>query len=479
MPFDSDTMHKARRSVAFRLVGLWAATLLALSCALQLYTPDSAYAEVRRSDVVLGQTVEERGLTVAQCPSIDALYACVMDENGTIYFERDARSATQIASITKVMTALVALDAVDEGIVSLDDTLTVSAAAAEVGESSAGLQEGDKLDLNTAMYALMVPSGNDAAIAIAEYVGQRMLDAGAAGDDAYQTFIDAMNAKSSDLGCIGTVYRNSHGLDSGEFAGDQHSCAYDQALVVKEAMTDERFRETVNLGDTTITVERDGEDVELLLEATDLLLETYEYACGVKMGHTDLAGFSFAGAANNGTRDLYAIVIHSSSDGQRFTDTETLFDWVYDNIVSYSLANNDETRSVTLDGQTYDAPVVAQVAHADWMDRTIAATLADPNAVAEVFALDGNVSQSFEFNDVHGNVHVGDTLGTATFYQHNEIIAQVDVVAAEDVSAPNFFEGIGIWWSRLFNNFSGGSQVAESVVLNTTPLLNDKASAAS
>ncbi|HIT44586.1 MAG TPA: D-alanyl-D-alanine carboxypeptidase [Candidatus Aphodovivens excrementavium] len=472
-------MHKARRSVAFRLVGLWAATLLALSCALQLYTPDSAYAEVRRSDVVLGQTVEERGLTVAQCPSIDALYACVMDENGTIYFERDARSATQIASITKVMTALVALDAVDEGIVSLDDTLTVSAAAAEVGESSAGLQEGDKLDLNTALYALMVPSGNDAAIAIAEYVGQRMLDAGAAGDDAYQTFIDAMNAKSSDLGCIDTVYRNSHGLDSGEFAGDQHSCAYDQALVVKEAMTDERFRETVNLGDTTITVERDGEDVELLLEATDLLLETYEYACGVKTGHTDLAGFSFAGAANNGTRDLYAIVIHSSSDGQRFTDTETLFDWVYDNIVSYSLANNDETRSVTLDGQTYNAPVVAQVAHADWMDRTIAATLADPNAVAEVFALNGNVSQSFEFNDVHGNVHVGDTLGTATFYQHNEVIAQVDVVAAEDVSAPNFFEGVGIWWSRLFNNFSGGSQVAESVVLNTTPLLNDKASAAS
>ena len=219
MPFASDTMHKARRSVAFRLVGFWAAALLALSSALLLYTPDSAYAEVRRSDVVLGQTVEERGLTVAQCPSIDALYACVMDENGTIYFERDARSATQIASITKVMTALVALDAVDEGIVSLNDTFTVSAAAAEVGESSAGLQEGDKLDLNTALYALMVPSGNDAAIAIAEYVGQRMLDSGSSGSDGYQVFIDAMNEKCAELGCVDTVYRNAHGLDSGEFEG--------------------------------------------------------------------------------------------------------------------------------------------------------------------------------------------------------------------------------------------------------------------
>lgn len=472
-------MHKARRSVAFRLVGFWAAALLALSSALQLYTPDSAYAEVRRSDVVLGQTVEERGLTVAQCPSIDALYACVMDENGTIYFERDARSATQIASITKVMTALVALDAVDEGIVSLNDTFTVSAAAAEVGESSAGLQEGDKLDLNTALYALMVPSGNDAAIAIAEYVGQRMLDSGSSGSDGYQVFIDAMNEKCAELGCVDTVYRNAHGLDSGEFEGDQHSCAYDQAVIVKEAMLDERFRDTVDSGDTTITVDRNGEDTDLALESTDQLLETYEYACGVKTGYTELAGNSFAAAANNGTRYLYAIVIHSSSETQRFTDAQTLCEWVYDNIVTYSLANNDETRSVTLGGQMYDAPVVAQVAHADWMDRTIAATLADPDAVAEVFALNGNVSQSFEFNDVHGNVHVGDTLGTATFYQHNEVIAQVDVVAAEDVSAPNFFEGVGIWWSRLYNNFSGGSQVAESVVLNTTPLLNDKASAAS
>ena len=97
-------------SPALRL--LLCAVAAALAACLML--PSVASAEVRRADVIKGETVEARGLTVAQCPSIDALYACVMDEDGTVYFERDATSPTQIASVTKIMTGVVALDAVDE-----------------------------------------------------------------------------------------------------------------------------------------------------------------------------------------------------------------------------------------------------------------------------------------------------------------------------------------------------------------------------
>ena len=91
--------------------------------------------------------------------------------------------------------------------------------------------------------------------------------------------------------------------------------------------------------------------------------------------------------------------------------------------------------------------------------------------------MNGNVSQSFEFNEVHGNVHAGDVLGKASFKQRNQVIAEYDIVAAADVAAPNFFENIGIWWDKLFRGFSGEPQTAESTVLNTTPLLNDKSSA--
>ncbi|WP_270299007.1 D-alanyl-D-alanine carboxypeptidase family protein [Eggerthella sinensis] len=184
-----------------------------LACALActgIVAPATAFADVRKADVVYGQTVDARGLAVAQCPSIDAEYAMVMGSDGTVYFERNASSPTQIASITKIMTGVVALDAVASGLVSLDTPITVSAAAASVGESSADLQEGDVMDLETALKALLVPSGNDAAVAIAETIG-RAMDAGASDPEA--VFVQAMNDKATALGCTDTVYENPHGLD--------------------------------------------------------------------------------------------------------------------------------------------------------------------------------------------------------------------------------------------------------------------------
>lgn len=448
--------------------------LCAFSVALAacLALPSVASAEVRRADVIKGETVEARELTVAQCPSIDALYACVMDEDGTVYFERDAASPTQIASVTKIMTGVVALDAVDQGLASLTDHVIVSAAAAEVGESSAGLQEGDMLTLQDALYALLVPSGNDAAVTIAEYIGQAILDANGGGGDAVTAFCDAMNAKAAELGCVDTVYRNPHGLDDGEWTGDQHSCAADQAKVVQCAMRNELFRTIVAGGDATISVDRAGEDIDIALESTDGFLDIYEYACGVKTGFTDLAGPSFAGAANNGERYLYAIVIHSSSEAQRFVDAQTLCEWAYGNIIEYQLVNSTETVQSPLGGG--DTPVFAHVAHGDWIDQTFPATLSDPDAAVEVFALDGNVSQSVEFEEVHGTVSAGQKVGTVTFKQRNETIAEYDLVACEDAAAPDFLQSIGIWWDRLFRGFAGDPQTAESVVVNTMPLINDK-----
>lgn len=447
------------------------------ACALALcgclLAPASAQAEVRRADVIMGETVDARGLTVAQCPSIDALYACVMDEDGTVYFERDATAPTQIASVTKIMTGLVALDAVGDGTVALTDHLVVSADAAEVGESSAGLQEGDMLTLEDALYALLVPSGNDAAVTIAEHVGTALLKAQGQDGDPVQAFVDAMNAKASELGCVDTVYRNPHGLDDGEWEGDQHSCAADQAKVVQCAMRNEMFRTVVGGGDATITVDRSGEKTDIALESTDGFLEIYEYACGVKTGFTDLAGPSFAGAANNGERYLYAIVIHSSSEAQRFVDAQTLCEWTYDNIVDYQLANSSETVESPLAGGS-DVPVVAEVAHSDWIDVTVPATLSDPDATAEVFALNGNVSQTVSFDEVHGNVSAGQKVGTVEFKQRNETIARYDLVACVDVAAPDLFQSIGIWWDRLLRGFSGQQQTADSIVVNETPLINDK-----
>lgn len=446
----------------------------------------SAHAEVRKADVIAGSSMEERGVSAAQCPSIDATYTIVVDANGTVYFERDANTATQIASITKVMCALVALDQAP-----LDTQVTVSARAAEVGESSANLAEGDEMTLETALKALMIPSGNDAAIAIAESVGHLVIEqaqesgatltasdgsiiGGDTDDDALSVFVALMNQKAEELGCTDTVFENPHGLDDGEFAGSHHSTASDVAKFCAAAMANDTFRSIVSTDEAIIQVTRSGEVADITLESTDELLGVLEGACGIKTGFTDLAGACFAGACERDGVELYAIVLNSSSEAQRFTDAETLFEWVFDNLETYTLAHSDQTAQMTIDGEVRDVPVVAEVAQTCWLDRTVKATFAEPDASVRVFALAGNVSQSFEFYEPSGTVNVGDVLGRATFYQRNEVIATVDIVACENSVAPDFIQGIGIWWRRLVSSVTGGQEAAQSVILNDTPLIYDK-----
>ena len=456
--------------------------LIALLCA----TP--AWADVRKTDAICGTTMEDRGIRAAKCPSIEAEHAILVDGDGTVYFERDAYSAANIASVTKVMTALVALNRAP-----LDTEIVVSARAAEVGESSAHLVEGDKMPLETALKALMMPSGNDAALAIAETVGHLLLaEATSSGtqltdssgnaitgtddDAALKVFVAAMNDQAKEVGCLDTVFTNPHGLDDGEWAGKLHSTAADVAKFCAAAMANDTFRNIVSTDTATIQVTRDGEKADIELESTDELLGVYDGACGIKTGFTDLAGSCFAGAASRGGRDLYAIVLDSTSDAKRFEDATALFDWGYENQITYQLAHATDTVSMTANGVASDVPVVAEVSMKAWIDKTVKATFADPSKSVEVFALNGNVSQSFEFAEIGGAVSAGDVVGKATFYQANKVIATVDIVAAESVAAPNIFESFGIWWDRLFKGFSGEAQYAESIVLNDTPLIYDKQS---
>lgn len=446
----------------------------ALSLLLSIAIPDTSFAEVQRSDFILGQTMESRGLNAAECPSIDAKYAIVVSDDGTDYFERSADEATNIASITKIMTAIVALEYAEP-----DLRIYVSQNAATIGESSAGLIEGDSMDLQNALIALMVPSGNDAAVAIAESVGKTILseqDVDPSSDsEALSAFVEAMNSKATEIGCTNSVFENPHGLDFDEFSGDLHSCASDVALIVRYAMQDELFRSIVKMESAEISVTRDGRTVPLELHSTDELLGIYEGACGIKTGNTDLAGPCFAGACERDGEYLYAIVLDSSSETQRFIDTETLFDWVYDNQVDYKLANSDITAEMEdASGNIVDVPVVAYASLSAWIDRTVPVTFADPDQSVSVFRLEGNVSQEFEFDEISGSVRAGDKVGKASFYQRNEKIAEVDLIACEDVPAPSFFETVSIWFSRVGNIFSGAQDAADSVIVNQTPLILEK-----
>ena len=460
----SQSIYTVKQSQLARYILI---ALMTCVCVLAMSFPATAQAEVRKSDIILGQSVEARGLPTTACPNISCDYALLIDKSGNVFFERGALTPARIASMTKIMTAIVALENSNP-----TDVVTVDYEAATVGESSAALREGDTMSMQTALLALMVPSGNDAAIAVAKTVG-KMLDPQAY--DPEQVFVDAMNAKAAELGCRDTVYENPHGLDINQFDGQLQSTAADMGRIVTYCMQNDAFREIVAHGDTSITVtSANGTPREIMLESTDELIGVYDGIAGIKTGYTESAGYCFAGAVIRDEGEYYSVVMNSPSSEQRFADTTELMDWVYAHHVSYPLATSDESTTMTTSEGSIEVPVVAHVAHQDWIDVTIPATLSNPTQEVTVFDLSGNITQSVEYLPVSGDIHTGDIIGSITFTQRSVEIARMDIVATQDVLAPSLIEGIKIWWDRLFRGISGEPKVAQSVLVNQTPLLIDK-----
>lgn len=176
-----------RAAACLTLVGLLACLPLA-----------AAFGSVNEDDMVLRLSAAERALPPDRLPDFDASCAALMDEDGTLWFGRNADDAAQIASLTKIMTAIVAADWLDASTM-----IEVTPEAASVGESSAGLAQGDSMTFDDALKALLAASGNDAASAIAQAAGARMLAQEGSGGDAHAceaAFVEAMNAKAAELG---------------------------------------------------------------------------------------------------------------------------------------------------------------------------------------------------------------------------------------------------------------------------------------
>lgn len=427
-----------------------------LACAVALVAgiPSVAGAQVLTTDNICGKAADARGIAAEDLPDIDASNAFVMGKNGTVYYARSADEQVKIASITKVMTAILAVENCK-----MDEKITVSNAAATVGNSTAGLLEGDELTVEQALRGLMIPSGNDAAIALAEHVGKK-LDPKT--KDAVATFVKAMNERAKKLGCTGTLFENPHGLDFDEWAGDMHSTAHDVALMMQEAMKDDTIREVMASKDPWIEVTgADGSDHSHSMDTHNVLLGQ-DGNIGGKTGTTDDAGYCFASAYNRDGDEIYAVVLNSSTTDQRFADTATLASWYYDHKVTVEIAN---TQKKTANGN----PLMARVSQTDWTDKTIDATLADPTAQATVFSLAGEVTEKVSYDDLSGTVHVGDKVGSVTLKQDGTKIAVMNLVADEEGTGPNPIEWLLVKLDRLGRRIDNRPLTAESETVAKAP----------
>lgn len=233
-------------------------------------------------------------VTVQANVDVSAQAAILMDvESGRILFEKNSEGQLRIASITKIMTAIVALE---NG--KLTDKVETSSNAYRVEGSSIYLKLGEKLTLEDMLYGLMLRSGNDAAVAIAEHIGESV-----------DGFVFLMNQKAQELGMSKTVFSNPHGLDTHE---EHYSTAKDMALLTAYAMKNEDFATIV--GTKRKTAPLAGEKWDRIWYNKNKLLALYPYADGVKTGYTKRASRTLVSSATKDGHRLIAVTLNAPND---------------------------------------------------------------------------------------------------------------------------------------------------------------------
>ena len=253
-----------------------------------------------------GATASDSGLSLS-CAS-----AVLMEkETGAFLLEENAHEKLEPASVTKIMTLLLVMEAVDSGQIFMDDPVTVSAYAAGMGGSQVYLEEGERMPVDQMIKCVTVVSGNDCAVALAEHL------AGSEG-----AFVARMNQRAQELGMADTTFLNCTGLP----AQGHETSAHDIALMSRELILNHpSIREYTTIWMDSI---RNG---EFGLTNTNRLVRFYEGATGLKTGYTSSAHYCMSATAERGGMELIAVVMKSPTSNQRFEDARTLLDYGFAN----------------------------------------------------------------------------------------------------------------------------------------------------
>lgn len=350
-----------------------------------------------------------------------ACMICV--DNDEAIFNKNYNKKSAPASLTKIMTALVALDRCED----LQSPVVISQYAIDslVGtdSSTAGLVPGEKVTMYDLLNCLLVKSANEAAIAIAEYVG-----------GSVPAFLDMMNKKAKDLGCISTNYVNVHGLDQ----DGQYTTAHDMYLICKEAMKNPVFKKIV--GQTSYTMPKTNMNDERILPSTNFMINSnytdcyVPYATGIKTGTTDDAGRCFITMASKNGYNYIAIIMGAdpkdavageNAENIAFIECKKMIEWTFANIRYKVVAQENEVITVLDVKYSWATDFLELVPSED-----IAALVPSNLDASSVYIQPDTDTPEF----VKAPVKKGEKIGTATVYYAGEEIATVDMVASKNVS---------------------------------------------
>ena len=326
---------------------------------------------------------------------------------GTVLYEQDSHTALPPASVTKVMTMLLIMEAIDDGRIGWEDSVTASETAAAKGGSQIYLKVGETMSVSTLLKSVAVSSANDAACALAEHI---------AGSET--AFVGMMNQRAKELGMNDTNFVNCTGLDDDPEAKDHKTSAYDIAVMSRELLT--KHPDIKKFTTIWMDTVRDG---SFGLSNTNKLVRFYSGATGLKTGYTSQAGFCLSASAEREGMELIAVVLGCETSAQRFAACKSMLDHGF---ASYALINPQMGENIFVPVTLGRAKQVQAVPAAD------SALLIDKSQKNTV-QIRTEVEES-----VTAPVSKGQRLGTMTVRAGEQILAQIPLVAAEPVERLSF-----------------------------------------
>lgn len=349
--------------------------------------------------------------------SLSAKSAVLMEmSSGEILLSKNPDEKLPPASITKIMTMLLVMEAIDDGKIKLEDIITTSRNASSKGGSQIWLKEGEQMSVHDMLKATAIGSANDACTALGEYI---------AGGEA--EFVAMMNARAKELGMNNTNFENPSGLD--DTTENHYSTARDIAIMSCELMKHGKIKEYTT---TWMDSLRNGE-TELV--NTNRLVRFYEGTTGVKTGTTSKAGYCVSASAERGGMELVAVVLGSDNSTERFEDAKKLLNWGFANYTVYQ--------------PTVDSTLITNVNVLYGKENVIVPVTKNIKPILIKKGTEDKIKQRIDIClDVQAPVEKGQKLGTVYFEIDGKAIASCSIISENFVERRNwFFVFCGLWSS--------------------------------
>lgn len=337
----------------------------------------------------------------------DARSLILIEANtGTVLFERDADLALPPASVTKIMTMLLVMEAIDSGVIKYDDMVTVSETAASMGGSQVYLEPGEQMSVHEMLKCVVVSSANDACVALAEHI---------AGSEA--SFVDRMNAKAAELGMKHTVFENTNGLD--DTTVNHVTSARDIATMSAELIV--KHPKILEYSSIWMDSIRNG---EFGLTNTNRLIRFYSGANGLKTGSTSKAGFCISASAKRGDMQLICVVMGASTRDNRNEVAKKMLDFGFANYAYEEFPTTTLENVPVVGGKTDSVPI----------------TFGDFGTVVDK-ANAGKTEQKINLpQSVNAPIKAGDVIGNIQYVLNGEVISEVPITAAESSERVTFWD---------------------------------------